>query len=330
MGFLGAGCNGNSGEPRMASELDMEMRSICVGRYLMDIPVNLKRQQRGIDSGGDATFYFGRNEDFTKIDVTVGGAQGRDAFESAVLVREGELRQRQHFSTNGPMLLSREGLSSGAEFLSFYASRDSTEAIRLEVHGLLNEAHVVLAETAYSAETRASIQSRLIAMLSSLRSLKVAGRGGRGFCVGDVIFDLESDYEEAEFAYAGSLDGVPTRLQIDINTFEQAPDEPALIERGESNLEGLGIRSERLKAGSRLLAGEAGDEWLGAFVENDQRLHGFYAETRTRKPTRESPKVLVSLSTGEEDAGPTGRSMDDDLAVALWESVLKSMRKRSE
>ena len=113
---------------------------------------------------------------------------------------------------------------------------------------------------------------------------------GPGFCVGNAVFALGNDYEEAEITYAGSLEGVPVKLQVDINTFEQAPDQPALVERGEANLEGLGIRPEKLRTGSRTLAGDAGDEWLGAFTPNDKRLHAFYAETRTRSPNRNSPR----------------------------------------
>lgn len=313
----------------MAVELDIEARSVCVGRYVLDIPARFKRQQKSIDSGGDATFYFGHDEDFTKVDATVIDVKGPDAFKSSVLAREAELRQRQNFSTDGSMLVSRESVSPDVELISFYASADSTDAIRLEVHALLENTHVVLGETAYSADARTGIQSRLISVLSSLRNSDDSVGGGRGFCVGNIVFDLGNDYEEAEVSYVGSLDGIPVKLQLDINTFEQAQDEPALIERGEANLQGLGIRPERLKAGSRTLAGDAGDEWLGAFVDKGQRLHSFYVETRTRKPSHESPKVLLSLSTGDEEAASHQAGMDDGLAIALWDRILGSIRKRA-
>ena len=312
----------------MAAELDIETRSVCVGRYVLEIPTHLKRQQKNIDSRGDATFYFGRDENFTKVDATVLDARDKEAFQSVVLAREFELRQKKNFSTDGPMLVSRENVRPEVDVISSYASADSTEAVRLEVHALLGSSHVVLGETAYSTDAAATIQSRLVSMLLALRDSKDATRGEPGLCVGNIVFDLGNDYEEVEIAYAGGIDGTPVKLQLDINTFEQAEDEPALIERGEANLEGLGARPEKLRAGSRMLAGDAGDEWLGAFVENGQRMHGFYAETRTRKPTRESPKFQISLSTGDEDASDRTGGMDDGIAIALWDQILASSRKR--
>lgn len=329
VGLLAAGCNGNQEKLGTADELDVEMHRVCVGRYFLDVPAGLNRQQNGVDGGGDATFYFGHDENFTKADATVTDVRNKGAFESTVLAREADLRQQRNLSTGGSMFVSRESLLSDVELISFYARADLTDAIKLEVHALLGNAHVVLGQTAYSADARAGVQSELVSLLSSSRSSGSAEGSGRGFCVGSVVFDFGHDYEEAEVAYAGSLNGIPIRLQLDINTFEQAPDEPSLIERGETNLEGLGTRPRKLRAGSRTLAGDAGDEWLGSFADNGQRVHAFYAETRTKKPSRESPKVLVSLSTGGEEAPSPQAGMDDSLAMKLWDRVLVSLRKRS-
>lgn len=326
------GCAGNDGELAMAGGQDIEMQGVCVGRYVMDIPAQWRRQQRGIESGGDATFYFGHDEDFTKVDVSVADGRKGSEFESAVLARESWLREKKNFSTDGPMLLSREDIGPGAVLLSSYASVDSTDAVRLEVHALLDESHVALGETAYSVQTRAGVQARLASMLSSIRSRgeNDPSDGTSGFCIGGVILDPGSDYEESGIAYAGRLEGVPVKLLIDINTFDQASDEPGLIERGEKNLEGFGIRPKKLRSGSRQLSGDAGEEWLGTFVEDGQHLHGFYAETSIRKPTREKPKLLLSFLTGDEDSSATAGGIDDDSAVALWDKILGSIRKRSE
>ena len=298
----------------------------------MDIPAQWKRQQKGIERGGDATFYFGHDEDFTKVDVSVAD-DGKDGeFESSVLAREAWLRKKENFSTDGPMLLSREDIRPGVVLLSSYASVDSTDAIRLEVHALLDASRVVLGETAYSVDARAGIQARLVSMLSSIRGSgkNDAADSPKGFCIGGAIFDPGSDYEESGITYAGRLGGVPVRLQVDVNTFEQASDEPGLIERGEKNLEGFGVRPKKLRSGSRQLAGDAGEEWLGAFVEDGQRLHGFYAETNVRKPTPEKPKLLLSLLAGDEDSNSTIGGADDDSAIALWDQILTSIRKRPE
>ncbi|MGY0611847.1 hypothetical protein [Luteimonas sp. A501] len=97
------------------------------------------------------------------------------------------------------MFISQESIRPEVELISFYASTESADAIKLEVHALLGNAHVVLGETAYFTDARTSVQSRLINLLSSSRSSGSAEGGGRGFCVGSVAFDLCRDaHEEAQ------------------------------------------------------------------------------------------------------------------------------------
>lgn len=310
----------------MADELDIEMRSECVGRHEIDVPILFERQQKSVDSGGDVSFYFGHDADFTKIDATVWRIDGGGAFESALLARELELKNEQNFSTDGPMFVLRQDLGPGVELVSSYASPDSADAFRLELHTVVEQSHVVLAETAYSTVARAAVQDRLVAMLPRLHGRASAS----GFCVGNVMFDFPADYLEADFVYAGVIDRVPVRLHVDLDTFAPADDAPGLRARGEANLEGLGVRTERLRTGPRALAGDTGEEWLGAFADGDRRLHGFYAETSVVAPTPETPKVLVSLFTGDDEGVQGAVDMGDQQAVALWDRLLGSMRRRGQ
>lgn len=314
----------------MAAQPGHETQVVCVGRYLMDIPAGLKQQQKAIGGGGDATFYFGHDDNFTKTDVTVIESLGGRDFESAIQLRESELNSMPNFSTDGPMLISRESVVPGAELLTYYASADSTEAVRLEMHFLVAKSHVVLAETAYSVGSKDAIQAGLISMLSKAQAANTSeATVNGGFCVRDVVFNFHNDYEEAEFRFGGNIAGTKVNIQVDLNTFKQAPDEPPLVERGEANLAGFGIRPEKLRAGPRQIASEPGDEWLGAFVEGGHRLHGFYAETRARNPTLQSPKVHLSLLSGEDGKSASQPSIEDVIAVSLWDRMLASIRRHA-
>ncbi len=324
LGLLMAGCSEgqNSGELGMADGLDVEMRSVCVGPYAMDLPSGWTRQPKEIDSGGDATFYFGRDENFVKIEAVVLDMKHPDDFDAAVLRREAQLRDREHFATGGSMLVSREKVGDGIELLQSYASVDIDDAIRMEVHGAMRTSHVVLAQTSFDAQTRDVVRARLLSALAEVRETETAPAPDAGFCVGNVAFGFASDYEEAGIAYSGRTHGASAGLMLDINTFAEAAEEPSLIARGEANLAGLGVSPQKLRAGARRLAGDDGEEWLGAFVEDGTRIQAFYAETTTKTPTSVHPKLLVSLSVGESGA------MDDGTAVALWDQILPTLRKR--
>ncbi|WP_058835718.1 T6SS immunity protein Tli4 family protein [Luteimonas abyssi] len=306
----------------MADGLEIEKRSVCVGPYTLDVPVGWTRQQKSLDAGGDATFYFGRDENFVKIDAVVVDDRERSAFEAGVLQREGELKAREHFAHDGSMFVSRETVGDGMALIQSYASVDTTDAIRMEVHGALPTSSVVLSQTAYAPDARDAVRARLLAALASVREIDPGTAPASVFCIGRVAFDLASDYEEAEIGYAGRTLDASAALRMDINTFAEAAEEPSLLVRGEANLEGLGVRPQRLRAGARPLAGDDGEEWLGAFVEDGTRIQAFYAETTTKTPTSVHPKLLVSLSVGESGA------MDDGTAVALWDQILPTLRKR--
>lgn len=305
----------------MADGLDVEMRSVCVGLYAVDVPAGWTRQSREIESGGDVTFYFGRDEHFVKVDAVVLDMKDRGGFDAAILQRAEHLRDREHFASGGSMLVSREKIGEGIELLQSYASVDTTDAVRMEVHGALQTSRVVLSQTSYELQTRDAVRARLLAALSEVRETATDPAPGR-FCVGNVAFGFASDYQEAEVTYAGRVRDASASLRMDMNTFAEAADEPSLIARGEANLAGLGVRPEKLRDGPRRLGGDDGEEWLGAFVEDGRRIQAFYAETTTKAPTSAHPKLLVNISIGESGA------LDDGAAIALWDQVLSTLRKR--
>lgn len=313
----------------MAQEQELRMHEVCVGPYLVDVPAALDRDPKELDAGGDATFYFGRDDSFTKLDVTVREIAGEEAYTAAIDQRAAMLAGQQHFTASVPMLVDRERLDPQLEIIHSYASIDTTTALRLELHTVLDRSHVVLAETAFSPETVQAVRARLLALRESLEVAGDAKAAAQGFCIGNIRVGLRGDNEEAELTYSGQVEGVPVVLRFDIDTFGQPPEEPSLIRRGESNLEGLGVKPRRLRAGRVRIAGDAGEEWLGTFMEEGRRLHGFYAENSVQRPLPTSPRILVTLSIGlEEDAGG-GPQMDDATAIALWDRIVTSIRRRA-
>ncbi|PJJ98619.1 hypothetical protein CO641_08435 [Lysobacteraceae bacterium NML91-0213] len=84
LGFLATGCTQNSMERHTAQELDVPMHEVCLGPYLVEVPAALGRDARQLDAGGDATFYFGQDENLTKLDVTVRDVAGEEAYAAAV------------------------------------------------------------------------------------------------------------------------------------------------------------------------------------------------------------------------------------------------------
>lgn len=328
LGLLSAACTRGSADLHGLQDFSIPMQEVCLGPYLVDVPASFGRVAQELDAGGDATFYFGQDENLTKLDVTVREAVGEEQYAAAVDQRAAVLAAQEHFTASVPMLVGRERVFPHVEMLQSYASIDTTMALRLELHTLLGRSHVVLAQTAFSEDTIDDVRARLLSFGESLAPGNRHTAPG-GFCIGDVRLGLRGDDEEAGLSYAGQLGGVPVVLRFDINTFGQPPEEPSLVRRGEANLEGLGVKPHRLRAGRVLVAGEAGEEWLGAFMEDGRRLHGFYAENTVQRPVPAAPRLLVSLTSGREDDAGESPQMDDATAIALWDRILGSIRRQA-
>lgn len=321
------GCGQPESSPTVMKNANISMRQVCVGRLDMNIPSIMVRQRKPAD-GGDVTFYFGHDIDFTKVDAAVIGEGDLEEFDSVVTERIQGLKSMENFSSEGDMLFSVEKIGPEATMVTYYGNRLTQTVLRMEMHALVSGRHVVLSETSYSEDTRVAVKTRLQQLLSSVHPGSGGQLRGEGFCLDGIVFDFDNDYEESDIYYEGVIEGVPVEFDLYIDTFKKASDEPALIERGDSNLRDLGAKPVKIRSGKTVLAGQPGEEWLGYFLHEGRRLHSFHAETASRHPTKASPRVQLNFFSGNEDLESGAQSLDDRFSIELWEGVLGSIKKR--
>lgn len=322
------GCGRPDSSPIVMKSANISMKQICVGRLDMNIPSIMTRQRKPIDGGGDVTFYFGHDIDFTEVDATVIGESDLEEFDSVVAERIRGLESMENFSSGGSMLFSVEKINHEAIMVVYYKHFESQTVLDMEMHALVSDRHIVLSETSYSEDTRVSVKTRLQQLLSSIHLGNDRQLQEKGFCLDGIFFNFNNDYEQADISYGGVIEGVPVEFDLYIDTFKKASGEPALIERGESNLRALGAEPVKIRSGETVLAGQPGEEWLGYFLHEGRHLHSFYAETASRHPTKASPRMQLNFFSGNEDLSSGDSSLDDDFLVELWEDVLSSMKRR--
>lgn len=327
-----SGCESKDKDSHTVPHLMRNMKTQCVGRYLLDLPESFKRIYLPAGSTGDATFYFGHGADFRTVNVTVvAHPVTPERFESAIAERAGALAGGVNYETNGSMLLDQEAWSSLQVRLVYHASTEVADAQVHELHMLVKDTHVVIGTTAFEAAQIAAAESRLHTILDKINSVTDPGDAGPGVCLGPVVVDAGSDYEELQLGFrAADRAHSDLLLQVSLNTFLQPDGEPSLIARGESNLAGLGVKRKVLKKGKLQLAGMDGEQWLGRFDDGDSAQHGFYAETDIRRPSSLHPKLMLEMFTGgESDSGePVASSLSDEQAILLWERIVGSFRVR--
>lgn len=307
------------------------VRTHCVGRFLVDLPDNFKQRYLPAADANDVTLYFGKDENFKTVDVAVISDKANPAtFAAAIKQRAAALSAKTNYESNSSMLVAEEPWSQGQVLLRYYASPDVADSYAHELHALVGTAHVILRTKSFN-DMGEQAEDRLKALVAQVRAVPEPSQAGPGFCLGPVVIAAESDFEEAGLRFNGAdHDGGPIGFEIATNTFVQPADEPSLIARGEANLRGLGADPTLLKKGKVQLAGAAGEQWLGRFDEDGSRQHGFYAETDAKAVSRQHPKVSLKLFTGQQSGSgqALGSKLDDEAAVQLWDSIVVSMRQR--
>lgn len=331
--LVGAGCGSNQEDfQTVPPHLIESMKTHCAGRFLIDLPASFRLTHSGTVGVGDATFYFGHGTDFSTVDVSVVADRITPGiFEAGVAQRMEELTRATNHATDGPMLVGSETWGDTGIRLLRYASSVISDAKVHELHLLVGEAHVAMSTTAFQESQARDADARLQAMATRVAPVGDPQNAPPGTCLGPVVVDAGSDYEELELAFRAT-DAVHAdiRFRISLNTLPQADDEPSLIARGESNLTGLGVKWKTLNKGERPLAGMRGEQWLGAFEDRGASQHGFYAETDLRTAAPGQPRLMLEMFTGgERDSGePVAASLSDGQAVSLWTLILDSLRFR--
>lgn len=112
------------------------------------------------------------------------------------------------------------------------------------------------------------------------------------------------------------------------------PEAHGVLERTDAADEGLSMaermRITRLRAAPREIGGLAGEELAELVVEeNEARVHSFWWEVNGTEDNILVPHVVLRMSTGNGNHKPVPSSLSDGAAIGLWDKVSSSIRLRT-
>ena len=322
------------------------MQVQCVGRHQVSLPESFRIEH----AGSSATFYFGHGVEFEAVEFQVVG-EGLEAEEFLRLVgaRSAGIAAETNEMSAGPMLLTHEDLGDDTILLRYHRSDISDRSHVHEVHRLIDGAHVFLRADSYKS-VMAPVEARLKTLASRIGAVPQFPGDIGGFCIGSVAIEAGNDYEVATIRYrdaeARHRDVV---VEVELGTLSRDDAEPRLVRRAEGNFMGLGFRPKALRKGAARLAGMPAEEWLGRERIEQRTEHVFAIESYPAAPGLATPTLQVTLGTGgmlpmgtvpalsphrrsaSPDSGggePVTASLSDDEAIALWDAVISSIRRR--
>jgi hypothetical protein len=311
-----------------------DMKTVCVGRMLLDLPKEAHVETYGLWIEGFDIDAF---------------AESEEAFTKRVAAREAEIRAKPDRLGGNKNLEAVRAVrtESGLAGKIFVHSRNVTEGTegysretlrRFHYEGLALEAHVhgnglSIDVTAKDYDPdRIENLPRLVAQLVPNPANRIPTEPG--FCLNHAYVREPLRADQAErITMAVRLPRNPD-IGINVDTIAGTkPDPRTLLQRNaESRARrpaALNLLVTELRAAPRMIGGFAGDELVRQVIEaNGVVVYGFEWELNGTEDNVLVPDIRLVMVTGRGHGEPVRSSLAAPAAMALWDRISSSMRVR--
>lgn len=307
----------------------LKMRTVCVGRFLIDVPADGEISYRpAFVSGWDIS---------TDSDETDG------AFAARLKQKEAELRAAKNekgqisleTTTN---IVTSEGSGKlfvyGREWLYHLENgkRVDSEVVGLRAYVRTNNVSFNFSGKIFKDKDAPEL-AQLATQARSRGENEIPPEPGFCFERGLLIEPLTAQQGEGVVMFV-TLKNHPD-VSIALSSFAGAAESEPLLERDEKSKETFSpedrARFKRLRVGTRIVNGTVGQELIEKVAEhNGTTGHSFMWESlRSDKTSVFTPSLVFELSTGHGQNGePVSSTLPDAAAIALWDRMLASLRLR--
>ncbi len=309
------------------------MKTVCIGRFLIDLPGETRFELRGPRIDGFDISSFDESE---------------ADFHVRLAKREAELRATpDQFGGTKNLQSVREVRTNdgvvGKIFVHAYKVREGTRNRGLEVEryrgeGIALEAMLHGQGTSFTLAAN-NYNPDIIENLPRLAAKLVPNPHNRiptepGFCINRAWFrdPLTADQLE-QIMMSAQLPSHPDVEFLTILAAGIKPDKQSLLERRASRGSLLSLlerwRIRELRAAPRTIGGITGDELVKRVAErNGTTGYSFWWEVDGTEDNVLVPHLVFQMSTGEGKYEPVHTSMPEDAAIALWDKISSSIRLR--
>lgn len=329
----GAGTVADMRDQREVARITKRMKTICVGRFLVDLPEEAEAEliRPRVDGFEINSFH-----------------ESGDEFHSRVAERESQLRAvpdrlggvnnleiAQEIKTEaglvGKIFVHGRTVTEGTRANGLEIERYRYEGIDLE--GLVHAGGVSFDITGSSFSPRyVNDLPKLIAQLipNPVNQIPTAS----GFCIDRAYFhEPLSASQREEVVLAARLPSHPDVEFLLIVAAGVTPAEKGLLERNRDS-HGWMSMFERsnvstIRAANRSIDGIAGDELVQRFSEdNSATVYNFWWEVAGTRDNVFVPHISFTMDTGKGEHGPMPSSLPQDVALRLWDKISSSIRVR--
>jgi hypothetical protein len=319
--LLAAGCQ--SKEKTTMPTMDKETQTFCVGRHLIDLPADFAL------AGVSAHFLPIGVDDGGPLEVTIEPASvTRAEFLTAVEKRRAAIAAFADDTTD--ILKDVKTLKDDATLFRILLIDVDYSS---ELHLLKGDRYLSIETKSYHSHF-SEAEARLAAFADNTELPSAAKELQTGFCLGTVVVKGKYDAEYASYNFR-SKRHPDLMIGVEIDTYAR-DERQTLLQRvngPDSLLKKFDARNKVLREGELTVAGMRAQEWLSWIKlgeHRDKKQFGFALETMRPTPGPTFPHIHIDLDTGEHDANGDQQpnSLSDKEAIALWDSIVKTIRLR--
>jgi hypothetical protein len=310
------------------AKITEKMKTLCVGRFLIDIPAEAEVRFTHETIGGFDI------ETVEESDVE---------FHERIASRQAEIMARAPATDGtGGMLRTRIlqaqsvigrvfafGLNRG--YVMHGDRRVENQYFSVEAHARVNELSFILSAK-YADDAMARLAEELLARLQ-LRT-ENHNATAPGFCIGPAVFadPLPTHINENITMFVG----LPSHPDVGLTLFSiaNANAAPGLLARAAEADRAAGTdearRTTKLRSAKRDINGMAGEELAERFREHRSTTEFMFNwETRGNEGDLSKPYVSLEMQTSPRPgAEPADSTLHQDALLALWDRISSSIRLR--
>lgn len=309
-----------------------KMRTICVGRYLVDVPEHAEVSLSGEMIAG-----------FT-IDTVEETAA---AFHARMAAREAEisaLGADGKSGGDGGLVAARDLNVPGAVGRSFIYGRSRGYLMagdrRIDMESVSVEAHAHIGGVTFTLAAKGTEEASAREAETLLARLRMRGEDEipltPGFCIWRGVFvEPLPEHTNEHIVFHLGLPGHPD-MGLALSSIAGGNTDEGLLARvaatdAESSADEL-LRVTKLRTGKRSINGIDGEEVLERVRElNFTTGYGFMWEAAGVPDDLQRPSLLLNMETGTNPrpgGQPVDSSLHEDAVMALWDSISSSIRLR--
>ena len=326
-------CDANKGTDMTASAAPLPLRTICLGRFLVDVPAE-------IDLRGDVELVYGLDKNFKTVRAELLRSAGAEAtFETDVAALLAELTRDYDADTPSKNMLARQQrIDKDTVLVLGHREPTMMGYYRVFVIARIGEAVALFRADVFKQNTPEEVESRVLAVAARTRYVADGGDRGKGTCIGPLVIDAGQDGERFSLGAKGKTHP-DLSVTFSINSM-LAETDGGLLRRVDSKagvLARLGAGGSTLRRGRITLAGRPAEELIDEDKEEGKAVRLFVAETLLAAPsTLSEPRVHIEMGLGgrikdsENKALHVDPGLDKAESMAIWDAIVRSVQLRPE